>query len=300
MSKIVVDQIQKNGGTTFTLPSTDGDANAPLVTNGSGTLAYSPLKLPAADGTANKPITTDGSGQLQFNPNALPATIGSAGQQLAVNTGATALEYVSAPTPNSSTYSKTYDFKTLTAANTFDITWASINSDITYEKIAGVKLSMYEVAASNDMYIYIYGLSSSNSSVNNGYYGGSYRGRYDSNNMEGYSDNSSNGWMRYPQYGNSIANAGNSRGCGVTGQIMFVPWREGSSNSNEVNKGGGCHYSIMYQHSSHSYPNVELGGWHNYGTSTSPAAMEGGFRFYCTSGDFNHGRLVVEVQMEEG
>ncbi len=298
MSKIVVDQIQKNGGTTFTLPSTDGDVNAPLVTNGSGTLAYSPLKLPAADGSANKPITTDGSGQLQFNPNALPATIGSAGQQLAVNTGATALEYVSAPTPNSSTYSKTYDFKTLSATNTHDITWASINSDITYEKIAGVKLSMYEVAASGDMYVRIWGLNSTNTSITNGYYGGSYRGRYDSNNMEGYDNNGNAGDMKFPIYNNSIASPGSSRGCGITGQIMFVPWREGSSN--EEDRGGGCHYSIMYQHSTHTYPNVELGGWHNYSSSQSPAAMEGGFRFYSSSGDFNHGRLVVEVQMEEG
>jgi hypothetical protein len=298
MSKIIVDQIAKNGGTTFTLPSTDGGANAPLVTNGSGTLAYSPLQLPAADGAANKPITTNGSGQLQFNPNALPTTIGAAGQQLAVNSGATALEYIAAPTPNSSTYSKTYDFKTLTASGTYDITWASINSDIQYSKIAGVRLSMYEVSCTSQFYIYIYGLSSSNTLLANSYFGNTYTGRYNSNNMNGTYDNSANGFMRFPAYGNPIAETNSSYGQGITGQIMFVPWREGSSH--ETDKGGGAHYNVMWQHSSHNYPNIEHGGWNSYSSNPSPTAMEGGFRFYSTSGDFNHGRLVVEVQMEEG
>lgn len=297
MSKIIVDQIAKNGGTTFTLPSTDGGANAPLVTNGSGTLAYSPLQLPAADGAANKPITTNGSGQLQFNPAALPATIGTAGQQLAVNTGATALEYVSAPTPNSATYSKTYDFKTLTATGTYDITWASINSSIQYSQVAGVRLSMYEVSCTSQFYIYIYGLSSSNTLISNGYFGTTYSGRYNSSNMSGTYDNSSNGFMRFPAYGNQIAETNSTYGQGITGQIMFIPWREGTSH--ETDKGGGAHYNVMWQTSSYAYPNIEHGGYHNYGSQPSPTAMEGGFRLYSTSGSFNHGRLIVEVQMKE-
>jgi hypothetical protein len=299
MSKVIVDQIQKNGGTTFTLPSADGSsANKPLVTNGSGTLAFSPLSMPAADGTANKPITTDGSGQLQFNPNALPTTIGLAGQQLAVNSGATALEYISAPTPNSPTYSKTYDFKTLSATGTHDITWASINSDIQYSKVAGVSLSMYEVSSSSNCYIYIYSLNSSGSPVTTGYYSNTYHGRYNTNSMNGYYDNSNNGWMRFPAYGNNIGETNSSYGQGITGQIMLIPWREGSSH--EETKGGGSFYSIMYQSSSHNYPNAEHGGYNNYGTSSAADAMEGGFRFYATSGNFNHGRLVVEVHMKEG
>ena len=295
MSKIIVDQIAKNGGTTFTLPSTDGGANAPLVTNGTGTLAYSPLKLPAADGTANKPITTDGSGQLQFNPSALPAAIGTAGQQLAVNSGATALEYVAPST--SVAYKKTYDFNTLSAAQTYDITWGDISSQITYAKIAGVRLSMYEVAMSGAAYIYIYGLNSSGTHISSGYFGGSYRGRYNSNNMEGQDHNSNQGWMRFPNYGNTISSV-SSYGFGITGQILWQPWREGTSD--QLNKSGGCSYTVQWQHSSNSWQNIEHGGWGNYATQNSPAAAEGGFRFYSTNGNFNHGRLVVEVQMEEG
>ena len=77
MSKIIVDQVQKNGGDVLTLPSTDATANnQPLVGATNGNLTFSPLALPAADGAANKPVTTDGSGQLQFGAFALPATAG--------------------------------------------------------------------------------------------------------------------------------------------------------------------------------------------------------------------------------
>ena len=62
MSKIIVDQIQKNGGTALTVPSADGTANQPVVTNGSGVLAFSPLAMPAADGSANYPVKTDWTG----------------------------------------------------------------------------------------------------------------------------------------------------------------------------------------------------------------------------------------------
>ena len=294
MSKIVVDQIAKNGGTTFTLPSTDGGANAPITTNASGTLAFSPLKLPAADGTANKPLTTDGSGQLQFNPAALPAAIGTSGQQLAVNSGATALEYV-AP-PQGVAYKKTYDFNSLTAAQTFDITWADISSDITYANIAGVRLSMFEVASTSHNYIYIYSLNSSGSHITTGYFGGNYRGRYNTSNMEGTAHNSNQGWMRFPNYANPIYSTGYSYGFGITGQILYQPWREGSSDT--LNKSGGCSYTVRWQHSSNVWENIEHGGWGNYNNDASPAAAEGGFRFYSTSGNFNHGKLVVEVIME--
>ena len=96
MSKIIVDQIQKNGGTALTVPSADGTANQPVVTNGSGVLAFSPLAMPAADGSANYPVKTDGSGQLGFAPYALPATDGTAAQQLATN-GSGALGWADAP-----------------------------------------------------------------------------------------------------------------------------------------------------------------------------------------------------------
>ena len=62
MSKIIVDQVQKNGGDVLTLPSTDATANnQPMVGATNGNLTFSPLSLPAADGGANHPVTTDGS-----------------------------------------------------------------------------------------------------------------------------------------------------------------------------------------------------------------------------------------------
>ena len=86
MSKIIVDQVQKNGGDVLTLPSTDATANhQALVGSTSGVLSFSPLSLPAADGTANKPVTTDGSGQLQFGAFPIPTSAGSNGQVLKSN-----------------------------------------------------------------------------------------------------------------------------------------------------------------------------------------------------------------------
>ena len=97
MSKIIVDQIQKNGGDVLTLPTTDATANnQPLVGSTSGVLSHSPLSLPAADGAANRPVTTDGSAQLQFGSFSLPATTGNSGQSLGSD-GAGGTSWVSAP-----------------------------------------------------------------------------------------------------------------------------------------------------------------------------------------------------------
>lgn len=97
MSKIIVDQIAKNGGETLTLPAADGtSANQPVVTNGSGTLSFSTLSMPSADGTANKPLVTDGNGQLGFGVNAMPVADGAAGQLL-ITDGSGQLEWGSPP-----------------------------------------------------------------------------------------------------------------------------------------------------------------------------------------------------------
>jgi hypothetical protein len=83
MSKIIVDQIQSNGGDVLTVPTTDATlANQPIVGSTSGVLTFSPLALPSADGDANKPVTTDGSAHLQFGAFALPTTAGTDGQVL--------------------------------------------------------------------------------------------------------------------------------------------------------------------------------------------------------------------------
>ena len=96
MSKIIVDQIQANGGDVLTIPSTDAALNnQPIVGSTTGTLSFSPLAMPAADGTANKPLTTDGSGQLQFGAFPLPTTSGSNGNYL--GTDGTSASWVAPP-----------------------------------------------------------------------------------------------------------------------------------------------------------------------------------------------------------
>jgi hypothetical protein len=93
MSKIIIDQVQKNGGTALTLPASDGTANAPLVTDGAGNLSFAPNKMPTADGTANKPVVTDGSGQLSFSPVGLPTADGADGEYM-ITDGAGQLSFV--------------------------------------------------------------------------------------------------------------------------------------------------------------------------------------------------------------
>lgn len=288
MSKVIVDQIQKNGGTTFTLPSTDGGANAPLTTNASGTLAFSPLKLPAADGTANKPITTDGSGQLQFSPNALPAAIGTAGQVMKVNSGATALEYGSIAV---SSIKKTLNFKTNPAQSSL-VTYASISSDIAFANVAGVRLSVFELASSSATHMRIYGLNASGTRISSGYFGC----RYDTPQSNGSVHNSNGGYIRFPGYSTNFAQTGYNYGQGFTGTIMFNPWREGSGN--ELNKAFQCKYDMTWQHSSETEPYIEHGGWGQYETQTDGGEWAGGFEIYAEAGNFNHGRVVVEVIME--
>ena len=85
LSKIIADQVQKNGGDVLTPPSTDARNNQPMVGATNGNLTFSPLALPAADGAANRPVTTDGSAQLQFGAFAIPATAGTNGQFLTTN-----------------------------------------------------------------------------------------------------------------------------------------------------------------------------------------------------------------------
>lgn len=100
MSKIIVDQIQSNGGDVLTVPTTDATANnQPVVGSTSGVLTFSPLALPSADGAANKPVTTDGSAQLQFGAFALPTTTGTDGQVLTSTGTASAWEALPAANP---------------------------------------------------------------------------------------------------------------------------------------------------------------------------------------------------------
>jgi hypothetical protein len=85
MSKIIVDQFAKNGGSTFTLPATIGSLNSPLVTDANGVLSFATNKMPATDGTANQVLLTNGSAQLGWSVNKMPATDGTANQVLVTN-----------------------------------------------------------------------------------------------------------------------------------------------------------------------------------------------------------------------
>ena len=63
MSKLIVDEIQKNGGDALTLPTTDATVNnQPMVGSTSGVLSFGPTGLPAADGTSGQYLTANGSG----------------------------------------------------------------------------------------------------------------------------------------------------------------------------------------------------------------------------------------------
>ena len=282
--------VRKKGQATvlFTLPAADGTAaNKPLVTNGSGTLAFSPLSMPSTDGTANKPLVTDGSGQLAFSPNVLPSSLGTSGQVLKVNSGATATEWGNSAIP---LFKKTLDFATTPAQSTL-VTWSSVNSSITYSNIVAVRLTLSDLSSVNSSsYLYIYGLDSGGTRISSGYMGGTYYGYPGGN---GQDNNSNNGHVKFPNYGNGPQQTGSSYGQGISAQINFHPWRQGSGDS--VSKGGRFFYNMSYQHSSNTWESWEAGSWGSYSSQDAPAEMVGGFEIYGTSGNYNHGYVVIEV-----
>lgn len=83
MSKLVVDQIQKSGGPSLTLPTTSaGIANSIVVGDTSGNLSFTTLGNLLPNGVANSVLKTDGSGNLSFgapslNPAASSLVIGA-------------------------------------------------------------------------------------------------------------------------------------------------------------------------------------------------------------------------------
>lgn len=74
MSKLIVDQIQKNGGDALTLPATDATtANQPLVGSTTGVLSFGATGLPAADGTSGNVLTANGAGGSTWSALSVPA-----------------------------------------------------------------------------------------------------------------------------------------------------------------------------------------------------------------------------------
>ena len=288
MSKVIVDQIQKNGGTTFTLPSADGSsANQPLVTNGSGILAFSPLSMPAADGTANKPLVSDGAGQLGFNPNILPVSQGTAGQYL-ISGGAAAATWQAA---SAGSFFKAYDFNA-SSATAVVIKYSDIDASLTKDNVAGMTLHLYGVSSSSEAYFSIRGLDSSDNPITTGYYGYTHFGlRGQGSQSQGISHNSNDGRFWFPIY-TTASSTGYSYGSGMTGTINIYHGPE----SNSFSRSPECHFNIQYQQgTSNNHPNIEHGGWNNYATQQTSPEWTNGIYWYITSGNFNAGRLVVEA-----
>ena len=61
MSKLIVDQIAKNGGVPLTVPAADGVANAVIKSDGAGVLGFTGFGLPTTSGNSGQ-MLTKGSG----------------------------------------------------------------------------------------------------------------------------------------------------------------------------------------------------------------------------------------------
>ncbi len=61
MSKLIVDQIAKNGGVPLTIPAADGVANAVIKSDGAGALGFTGFGLPSTAGTVGQ-LVTKGAG----------------------------------------------------------------------------------------------------------------------------------------------------------------------------------------------------------------------------------------------
>ena len=79
-SKIIVDQVQKSGGTAFTLPSADGSNKSAVITDGSGALSFA-TGTPSAsnylrgDGTWNAPAEFDSISLLSSQDASTSASV---------------------------------------------------------------------------------------------------------------------------------------------------------------------------------------------------------------------------------
>lgn len=281
MSKIIVDEIQKNGGDTLTLPSTDATAdNQPMVGSSTGALSFSPLAMPSADGDANKPMTTDGSGQLQFGGFALPATAGSDGQVLTSTGTAAAWEAPGA----GFTHAYELDFST-TPASTATVLWTDIfGSGTTVSDIKLLQLHFYGISAASSGQVYIYGRDSGGDTTAANY-GGMYQCVYSSGSVQS-SNNAETRW-KFPGY-TSQAQTDYSYGSGMTGQVNMVPRKEGTYGNM------GCSYFLSFdQSTSYNYPSIEYGGWNNYSNDSSFEEWTLGMRITHTGGNINRGRIII-------
>ena len=281
MSKIIVDEIQKNGGDTLTLPTTDATANnQPMVGSSSGVLSFSPLALPAADSDANKPVTTDGSAQLQFGGFALPSSAGSSGQVLTSN--GTAATW-SAP-GGGFTHAYEIDYSTTAASSTI-ILWTDIfGAGTAVTDIDLLQINFQGISSSgSNWYLQIYGRDSGGD-ASAGNYGQLYHGVYSSGtNMVGQESNS---YLRIPAYAGANA-TDYSYGSGMWGQVNLYPEKEGSYG----NIGGA--YFIGYEQTSYTNPTAEQGSFGQNSTTSNHEEWALGMRIAVNTGSLNRGKIVV-------
>lgn len=281
MSKIIVDEIQKNGGDTLTLPTTDASANnQPMVGSTGGVLSFSPLALPAADGDANKPVTTDGAAQLQFGAFALPATAGTDGQVLTSTGSAAAWEAV----PAGFNASYEVDFTTSSASSVI-ILWTDIfGAGTTVSDIKMVQLYFQGISGTDNAHLRIYGRKSG-ADATAANYGQLFHTVYSSGTETAGSNTTS--YMRMPIY-NNTANTEYSYGSGLWGFFHLTPRKEGTYG----NIGGN--YQVSYeQATSYTYPTVEYGSFGNYSTNGTHDEWTEGMRVTASSGAWNRGKLIV-------
>ena len=288
MSKIIVDQVQKNGGTALTLPASDAStANQPLVSNASGTLAFSPLSLPSSDPGANKFLTSDGSNQLQASSFSVPAATGSNGQFL-TSDGAGAATWTTPAAGGGFDGVHVLDFNT-TSASSAQVLWTDCVSGVTHTDIAEIQVAFVGLSASSTGYFRVYGRNASGQ-IQTGYLGNTYHMAYNGNQTASTNNKSNSGYWQVPNY-SSLAQTNYSYGSGLTGIFTWHTYREGSYGNYSIS--GQCAYQ---QSTSYNHPNVEQIAWDGYATNTPPDSATHGLQLTCTAGTINRGFFIVRLK----
>ena len=288
MSKIIVDQVQKNGGTALTLPASDAStANQPLVSNASGTLAFSPLSLPASDPGANKFLTSDGSNQLQASSFSVPAATGTNGQFL-TSDGAGAATWTTPAASGGFDGVHVTDFNA-NSAGSVQVLWTDVISGVTHSDIAEVQCAFIGVSASSACYFRIYGRNASGQ-ISSGYLANTYHMAYNGNQTASTNNNGNSGYWQIPNY-SQVAQTDYSYGSGLTGLFTWHTYKEGTYGNYMIS--GQMAYQ---QNTSYNHPNVEQVAWDSYATNNPPASATHGLQLTCTAGSMNRGFFVVRLK----
>jgi len=276
MSKIIVDQIAKNGGATLTIPAADGSANQPVVTDGAGNLSFAPNKMPTADGTANKPVVTDGSGQLSFSPVPMPTSMGTAGQYQTVQSDGS-MAFVDVP--EASEWITVYDHAEDGNTSYIDYTTTTPAADL-----KGFDIRFTGLRTGTNSKVYVYPLNSSGSTIDTGTSHSSFYGMYSNASQTGDTNNNSYIYMsNYDVYGSSTYSMG------ATG-YMTIGYDKEQHNGRKWN----ALWDMTFKRSSGYNDHVRYyGSMEPYNTSNNLSADLGGFRFSFQGHTIERGFLEV-------